>query len=202
MPRTFVAVIVIALSVISCKESLGGRSFPQDEIREADLAFRCGEGVFSRMVTAAGECSVYSHVGIVVRDSDRWRVVHAVPREREFPGDFDRVKVEDLDVFFSEERACKGCLVHTGLADEQAVKALCGKALAAAADSLHFDNDYDLDDSSSVYCTEFVWRLFKDRGTDLSEGRRRKVHVLHIDSEIILPEHLLAYKDNDIYYSF
>lgn len=203
MRSTLVLLLLAASAALSaCSRQPEPRILPEAELREGDLAFRCGLGFFSRAVTAAEDAGVYSHVGVVVRDGDSWQVVHAVPAEREFKGDFDRVKKEDLAVFYGPDRACRGCLVHTGLADGASLAALRCAALAAARDSIPFDNAYDLADSAAVYCTEFVWRLYRAAGIDLSEGRRRSIHLLQIDGDILLPEHLLAYSNNQSYYQF
>lgn len=194
--------LILLLFSVSCSSSPAQLVFPLDQIREGDLAFRCGRGVFSRAVTTAEEDGVYSHVGVVVKDDGKWMVAHSVPGEREFKGDFDRVKIEDLEVFYSQDRAFRGCLVHTGLTDSAMVASLCSNAVRMARDSVRFDNNYDLEDASELYCTEFVWRLFKDCGTDLSEGRRRYVHAFHIKGDVLLPEHLLEYSYNDIYFTF
>ncbi len=186
-----------------CSSAQVEREFPTEEMAEGDLAFRCGRGVFSRAVTTAEEEGVYSHIGLLLRDGEAWKVVHAVPGETEGEDDFERVKMEDVGAFFSAERAVRGCLVHTGLADSATVAALRGKALRAVADSVRFDGDYRLEDSSRVYCTEFVWRLYADAaGIDLSEGRRRFIHLLWINGDVLLPEHLLEYSGNQVYYSF
>ena len=197
-----ILLVVACLMGASCCSVRENRVFPLEEMAEGDLAFRCGRGVFSRAVTAAEEEGFYSHVGIVVRDDEKWKVVHAVPGERESKTDFDRVKIEDLDVFYSRERAQRGCLVHTGLTDSVLVARLCRSAVEMARDSVRFDNDYNLEDASELYCTEFVWRLYQDCGTDLSEGRRKFVRAFHINGDVLLPEHLLAYTYNDVYYSF
>lgn len=186
----------------SCTTPQEEMAFPDDEIAEGDLAFRCGQGIFSRAVTAVEENGAYSHVGIIVMHEDRWRVVHAVPRERENRGDYDRVKIEDLDVFFSPDRALKGCLVHTDVKDSAIVKTICQKAILSARDSIRFDHDYNLEDSSKVYCTEFVWRLYRECGIDISEGRRRFINAFHIKGDVIMPEHVYAYRNNTVYFSY
>jgi len=178
------------------------RCFPFDDLSVGDLAFRCGRGVFSRVVTIAEADGLYSHVGVVVRDNGEWKIAHAVPDELEFAGDFERVKLEKLDQFFSVERASKACLVHTGLKDSLLIAGLNVNAIRAARDSVQFDNDYTLEDSSKVYCTEFVWRLYKSLGIDLSEGRRKYINFLGIKGDMLLPEHILAYSENFQYYCF
>ena len=190
------------LALFSCKESPRVLQFPYSQMQEGDLAFRCGLGVFSRAVTSVEDEGRYSHVGILVNNDGQWNVVHAVPGETEFPGDFERVKEESIEVFYSPKRAYSGCLVHTGVDDTVALRSICATAIQFARDSVLFDDKYDMYDSSKVYCTELVWRLYQSIGIDLSEGRSRYFNVLHIHNDCLLPEHLLAYRNNDIYFNF
>ena len=197
--------VLISLLVLlaGCASPVEERVFPLEEMAEGDLAFRCGQGLFSRIVTTAESEGVYSHIGLLVRDEGDWKIAHAVPGEKEFKGDFDRVKLEDLYVFFSADRAMRGCLVHTGLVRESAkALELCRQAILSARDSVRFDNDYSLEDSSKVYCTEFVWRLFRRQGIDLAEGRCRQFNTLYLNGDVLLPEHLLHYSNNTVYYTF
>lgn len=177
-------------------------ALPYGGMRTGDLAFRCGRGVFSRAVTSAEGSGIYSHVGLLVNDGGQWKVVHAVPREREFSGDFDRVKAESVEVFFGGDRAKSGCLVHTGLTDGGKIETMKVTALQWARDSIPFDDAYDLADSTRLYCTELVWRLYRDAGIDLSQERRRRIHLFSIDGDCLLPEHLYQYTANEIYYHF
>ena len=197
-----IALLLFTVLAPSCKQDAVTRQFPYDQMKEGDLAFRCGRGVFSQAVILADDKGLYSHIGIVVREGDAWKVVHAVPGEREGNGDFDRVKMEDLEVFYSPQRASHGCLVHTGITSDTLINRICADAKIFARDSVRFDNNYDLTDSSEVYCTELVWRLYRRVGTDLSEGRRRNVHILKIDGPVLLPEHILDYTESIEYYSF
>ena len=192
------------LFLSGCKSSVAapGPELPFPDMREGDLAFRCGQGVFSRAVTSAQEDPLYSHVGVLVRDGEVWKVVHAVPAEPDFPGDFDRVKAEPVSIFFAPGRAYRGCLAHTGLSDSLQVSALRASALRFAADSVRFDNGYSLEDSSSLYCTELVWRLYRRAGIDLSEGRRRRLDVFRIHADCLLPEHLYTYSANQVYFQY
>ena len=177
-------------------------AFPIEKMLEGDLAFRCGQGVFSRAVISAEEDPRYSHVGVLVKENEAWKVVHAVPGESDFPGDFDRVKAEAIGDFFAPDRAFRGCLVHTGLADSALVAALSREALQLARDSVRFDASFDLTDSSRLYCTELVWMLYRHAGIDLSEGRRRYLDVIGIHADCLFPEHLLSYRNNKVYYNY
>ncbi len=188
--------------ILSCSQETVRYSLPYDDLQEGDLAFRCGQGVVSRVVTIAEEAGVYSHVGVLVNDNGKWKVVHAVPGEREVKDDFDRVKMEDIEMFFSNNKAVAGCLVHTGINEHNMIESLRNNAKEAAKDSVRFDNQYSLEDSNKVYCTEFVWRLYLNLGIDLSEGRRKYIKALHINGDVILPEHLLEYSCNSSYFSY
>lgn len=171
-------------------------------MQDGDLVFRCGHGVLSRAVTTVEEEGKYSHVGILIRHNRRWNVIHAVPGEKDHPGDFERVKEECVKDFFSFGRAYKGCMVHTGLKNNEILDGIRNEAIRFVRDSIRFDDKYDLNDSSKVYCTEFVWLLYKKAGIDLSEGRRRFVKAFNIHNECLLPEHLLNYCDNEVYFCF
>lgn len=177
-------------------------ALPYGEMREGDLAFRCGEGLFSRAVTSVETEGVYSHVGVLVRDGADWKVVHAVPGEKEGPADFDRVKAEDPECFFAPARASAGALAHTGLAGTDALERLRNTALSWARDSVRFDGKYDLEDPSRLYCTELVWRLYLQEGIDLSEGRRKPLDILTLQGDCLLPEHLFHYSENIVYFKF
>lgn len=200
--RNFILTVLCGVILLGCKDKPVTPVLPFGEMREGDLAFRCGEGVFSRAVTAVEEEGMYSHVGVLARDDGEWKVVHAVPGEKESARDFERVKEERLEQFFAPARARKGCLIHVeGLSPDQAWE-IGRAALRFARDSVHFDSRYDLQDSSRVYCTELVWRLYRRCGIDLSEGRRRYIKALGVQADCILPEHLYAYSGNERYYSF
>lgn len=200
-PHSYILPLIVAL-LLSCKGPVCCRVLPIGEMREGDLAFRCGQGIISRVVTSAEDNCVYSHVGVLVKTNGEWKIVHAVPGEHEYKGDFDRVRINAPEEFFASGKAFRGCLIHTGLSDSTAIHTISKKAVEAAENRLEFDNEYDCGDSSKTYCTEFVWRLYKDCGIDLSEGRRKSLNTFYIKGEIILPEHLLQYSENKIYYNY
>ena len=200
--RILIAVMLICLSCGNAVRQPVHGELPYGEMREGDLVFRCGMGVFSRAVTAVEEEGLYSHVGLLLKDSTEWVVVHSVPREPDFKGDFDRVKKEPIESFLSMKRAAKAAIAHTGLVDSVKLDEMRASAFQAFRDSLRFDDGYSLQDSTRQYCSEFVWRLYLRAGIDLSEGRRTKMNVFLMDGDCILPEHLYKYKENEFYYNF
>ena len=156
----------------------------QCEWREGDIVFRRGTGLESHVVTTRS-ASVYSHVGLLHYDSlnHEWQVVHAVPAE----DDPEYLKTEPVSVFFSVERAERGAWLRVDCNDSVA-QAAVRYALGKVEQHVLFDNDYRLDDTTQIYCTELVWRAYLTQGMDVSGGQRQTVPTLFSkEGEAIFP---------------
>lgn len=155
--------------------------------RDGDLLFRMGLEGASRVVTTVGGGD-FSHVGMTLKKNGRWMVVHAVPNEA-LPGETDRIKCEPLDSFFAPQRACRGAWRRVDCSDSVAAQV----ALAAYGKyekGVSFDHDYDLWDTTSFYCTELVWYLYRKHGIDLAEERRHQLVIPGKTSSYLFPEDL------------
>lgn len=174
---------------------------PYDDLREGDLVFRRGRNMTSNMIVAKDE-RAYSHIGVLHQGNDgKWYVIHAVNDEYDFEGDFDRVKMDDIERFFSAERASAGVIVHTFVADG-AVSEISARALQYVRDSVRFDSDFVLADEQELYCTELIHVLYGSVGVDVTEGRRTTVGVFGFPDEIIFPSDILNNKKLQIYFAF
>lgn len=144
------------------------------EWREGDIIFRCGYGVESKAVTMRSAAN-YSHVGLLHYDSltNEWHVIHAVPAEDE-P---EYLKSEPVSVFLSPNRARCGAWMRVNCSDSIAHRA-AQYALSKVEQRALFDNDYLLDDSTQIYCTELVWRAYKAQGMDVSSGHAQPVPTI------------------------
>ena len=70
-------------------------------------------------------------------------------------------------------------------------RAATAYALHKAAEKVLFDNDYSLEDTTQLYCTELVWRAYQTQGIDVSGGVRQEAPVfLCKDGEGIFPSHI------------
>lgn len=200
----FLFCLCVLLCLVSCRQKtvVEEPEIPYPMLREGDLAFRRGNSLVSDAVVAAERHALYSHCGVVFKVDSVWSVVHAVPGEREFPGDIERVKAEPIEAFFSPRRACHGELLHTGLTDSLLVVGIKQRALRMVSDSVRFDSKYDLADTNFVYCTEFVYLLYKSIGMDLSEGRRSHIQVPMFAKECLFPSDIYACKRNTSYFKY
>ena len=157
------------------------------EWRDGDIALRCGWGMESRAVTANGR-SAYSHVGLIHYDSINrmWEIIHAVPGE----DDPEYLKAEPLSVFYSKERARSGAWLRVDCSDSIAKQAV-EYALRKVDEKVLFDNDYLLEDTTKLYCTELIWRSFLTVGIDVSSGNRHSApRLVCAEEECIFPNDL------------
>jgi len=188
----FWVVGVFAFFLIGCKQKpLFSLDLDETILREGDIAFRRGLSIASRVVLAAEKEGGYSHIGIVVGDTSGWFVIHAVPGETDKENPLEIMKKEPFVQFFAPDRAVAGAIFRLDTLENFALKA-AQKAKILYERKLLFDHNYDLEDSTKMYCTELLYFVFKDAGIDISEGRRNRYPA--IKNEFLLPGDILANK--------
>lgn len=170
-------------------------------ISEGDVVFRRGEGIVSQVVLAHDLDGNYSHIGLVVRDDGKLKIAHSVPGEYENPEDIDRVKIDDIETFFSNNHASKGAIKRFALNEEQK-GILSNKAIDKFVNKVLFDHHYNLEDTSELYCTEFVNHVFMSIGIDLSEGRRTSAYIPGMQGDYIMPSDIYNNEELKLIYCF
>ena len=196
-----VSVIWIVFLFVCCVDNKEINLFPETLLHEGDLVFRKGTGLVSRAVLSADGKGTYSHIGIVVRDGNEWKVVHAVPGEPDYEGEPDRVKIENVQEFFGKEKAVAGALMRFTEDSLVAIKA-ARKAIEVCDRRTLFDHTYNLEDSTAMYCTELVYFVYKYAGVDLVEGRTTKVNIPGFIGSYIFPSDIIEYKRLVLIYNF
>lgn len=163
-------VVMMAMTACSVRVDEGGTvrdDVPLDSLRDGDLALRQGTGLDSeavlRLDSAGGQ---YSHIGIVVSDNGKWKVVHAVPGESR--DGIDRVKIEPIDTFFLSTRAAHGAVMR--LRGCSAVAAREAAQSAARLVGAPFDYNYNWQDTTRLYCTQLIAVAYSSAGIDLLSG--------------------------------
>lgn len=196
--------VLLALCLwVSCKDTKAKsqRIMPVEILADGDLVFRRGTGLLSHVVTSASKDGVYSHIGILKKIGDEWFVIHAVPDEPDFEGDSDRVKIDSLSRFFMPDRAVRGMIARITEDTLVASKAAC-TACEMARQGILFDHDYNLADTSRMYCSELVEFAYRKAGICLSEGRRTQIHVPAMGGTYLMPDDIACNKRLKIIYSF
>lgn len=194
-PLSVKYLLLVCLSVVGLA-CTNGNDRPKSEfdrlignLREGDLLFRKGTGIAGRIVTSLDSSGEYSHVGIVVRIDGRWHVVHAVPHEPDFEGDIDRVKCEPIELFTSRYPQANYGHYRTTATNKQR-KIAIHHALRLSAERRPFDHDYNLEDTSKLYCTELVEYVYSLAGVSISQGRRTHITFPSLSGDHILPSDL------------
>ena len=161
---------------------------PLDMLKNGDLALRCGTSIESRFV--AGENGPYSHIGLIVEVDGQWFVAHAVPGENE-PGEPEYLKLDPIHVFYGRDRAKLGCIMRV-CDDSTACRLATDYALWAVGAHKVFDNRYDWEDTTLLYCTEMVQQAYLHAGIDLAEERRTEVAAALMPGTYVFPGDITA----------
>lgn len=197
--------LIFALTLAGCQASSDKETpsvqLPQALFRDGDIAFRRGTGIASRVVLAADREGNYSHTGILKKQKGKWYVIHAVPGEPDFKDDPDRVKMEPIEAFFKKRKVVNGAIMRV---QEDSIAA-CRAAIHA--EHLYnarvlFDHDYDLADTTKMYCTEFIDFIYKKEGIDLPEGRISHVNIPGFRGDYLLPNDIAQSKRLCLIYYF
>ncbi len=178
---------MLCLSLSSCLKSsdFGDPvSYDTTGLRNGDLLFRNGRSYESDIVTSVSS-GKYSHIGIAYHAPSGWQAIHAVPGEAE-KGQPEYLKCEPIAEFYRADRAQSGATARVKCTDLLA-NAAAEHALQIVKRHVVFDNDYDLNDSSQLYCTELVRLVYLSCGLDLSEGRRHTAPLI-ARNKVVFPE--------------
>lgn len=200
---TGILVLTLLSLCFSCreKEEKAELPLPAESFSEGDIVFRRGTGLTSRIVLEADAEGKYSHVGILKRVADDWWVIHAVPGEPEYDGDTDRVKFEPLSSFFASDRAVTGAIMRL-TEDLPTARKAATCALQIAQRGTLFDHQYDLKDTTKMYCTELVDFVYRKAGLDLSEGRLSSIRIPGLGGNYLLPSDLSGNKQLKLIFNF
>lgn len=184
IPMILMGLVLLCLSCSRKSEDSLKVQYDTTGLRNGDLLFRNGLGYESRVVTDLSSGS-YSHVGICYHDGTRWCVIHAVPGEAA-KGEEEYLKCEPIGEFFRPDRAKAGAYARVECCDSVA-DAAARHALQFVRRNVVFDNQYDLDDTTSLYCTELVRLVYSSCGVDLCEDRWHRAPLL-TNGPVIYPE--------------
>ncbi len=198
----WIAFVLLIFGILGCSGEKKQYHFAPQNLAEGDLVFRRGNGTKTRMVLHADTAGIYSHVGIIVKTDSAWMVIHITPDERKKGETVDKIKLETPALFFAENRAQKGVVMR--FCDSVQCSVAAAKyALQLYHRQIEFDHDYNLEDSTKMYCSEFVWRIYMQGGRDITQGRRSMVKNFPLFSgTYIFPSDIFKNKHLSIIYEF
>lgn len=189
MPRPIFNILLLvacAMGMIQCssQQQKPTLDIPVNLLQEGDIVFRRGEGFTSDIVAYNDADGKYSHVGIIAKVDSNLVIVHAVPGESDDGRDI--VKAVKLEDFFAPDKALKGEIMRITLNSEQRQN-ISHRAIKKACSQVEFDHQYNIDDTSKLYCTELLQLLFGHIGIDLAQGRITHINVPGMTGNYIMP---------------
>lgn len=188
--KTICYTLIIIILCLSCRAKQKSILPEKVRLKTGDLVLRRGYGLMSRAVTAVDNGCEYSHIGIVVDSCGVPMIAHAVTGEPDFEGDKDRVKLDNPDCFFAEDHASAGCILRCK--DTIAARAAARKALELYKRGLLFDHFYNIQDSTRMYCCEFIEYTYTAANFPLTNGKYHDVYLPGLTlRKIILPSDFL-----------
>ena len=181
-----VALLIVVMSCSNCThKSRSQVMYDTTELRNGDLLFRNGIGYESRVVTGLSD-GKFSHIGIAYHNERGWNVIHAVPGENE-KGEPEYLKCEPISDFYCNSRAKLGGSARVSCTDSIA-NVVAERALHIVNRKVLFDNNYDINDTSELYCTELVRLVYLAQHIDLCEDRWHRIPILNTKAHVIFPE--------------
>lgn len=159
-------------------------TIPIELLQEGDIVFRRGYGFASEMVVYNDADGKYSHVGVVVNSEKGLMIAHSVPGGDAEENDI--MRLERIEQFYSAESSSCGEIVRMEL-DSLQRRRLSEMAVAKANEKIPFDHNYDLEDTTALYCTELVQLLYRNIGIDLAEGRITRLNAPGFSSDYLMP---------------
>lgn len=181
----FLALLTVAMSCSNRSKSHVQVMYDTTELRNGDLLFRNGIGYESRVVTGLSN-GKFSHIGIAYHNGRQWNVIHAVPGENE-KGEPEYLKCEPISSFYYYSRAKLGGSARVSCTDSIA-NIVAERAHDIVNRKVLFDNNYDIDDTTKLYCTELVRLVYLAQNIDLCEDRWHRIPIINTKAHVIFPE--------------
>jgi hypothetical protein len=151
---------------------------------DGDLIFRRGRSAESMAVYLADPVHDFSHIEIVVMDAGKPFVIHAVPGEQ--PEAVSHVVKEPVNAFLDDAKASHWAVYRSKLSLDK-LKKVTLKALDFFNRRAEFDNDYDLEDDSRLYCTELVMKAFQAAGLERRLYPEKELKFVMGTKKILFP---------------
>ena len=193
-----IAIIISILTMIQCsgpEQPKLSPKIPIEKLQAGDIAFRRGESIASEVVLYNDIDGRYSHVGLVVETDSGLMVAHSVPGETSTQETIDVIQIEHINHFFEPKVSVRGEIMRMNL-DSVQRHLLNILALKKVDDKVPFDHNYDLSDTTKLYCTELLQLLFKNIGIDLAQGRITPINVPGLSNNYIMPSDI--YNNNNL----
>lgn len=126
-------------------------------LQNGDLILRCGKSTESYVVHLADNTSQFTHVGIIAFENGKPYVIHAVPHKNK------KLIKESFSDFLNPKNASSYAIYRSNYNAEILTKVV-NEAQNFYLKKYTFDNEYDLNTDTKLYCTELILKAFNNAG--------------------------------------
>jgi len=155
-------------------------------LHDGDIILRHGYGFVSDMIVETlNDSSGLSHCAILTQYKGHWIVIHSVSSTL---SDVDGMQWQDLSTFVSQSKRNSIVVVRYKHAKNDSDLARIGtRAKYYLKRKIPFDNAFNLNDSTAFYCSELLWRVFKDEyHVDIFESKYQQKHYDYMKFDTFL----------------
>ena len=146
------------------------------ELEKGDLILKNGKGIVSKkIVKSLGEKVPYSHLGVYYSDNDTAYIIHSVSGDDTKQDGVQKISVKE---FIKDVKPGALLFVRRKTNKEMRNK-FAENANQMANKKLGFDLEFDMYDSSRIYCTELAYWSFKKVG-DSIELKTKEIGGLQV----------------------
>ncbi len=143
------------------------KNIPLTNLNNGDLVLRCGRSTESYAVYLADKNAEFTHLGIISIEDEIPFVIHVVPDKNKL------VRKESLKEFLKPKNASEFAIYRSHY-NKFFLDKVVQEANSFYLKKYEFDDKYDLETDSKLYCTELVLKAFNNAGISL----KVKVKVL------------------------
>ena len=136
------------------------KNIPLTNLNNGDLILRRGRSTESYAVYLADKNAEFTHLGIISIEDEIPFVIHVVPDKNKL------VKKESLKEFLKPKNASEFAIYRSHY-NKFFLDKVVQEANSFYLKKYEFDNKYDLETDSKLYCTELVLKAFNNVGISL-----------------------------------
>ena len=155
------------------------------QLHSGDLIFRQADTPLGHLVYALQTDALYSHVGIIHISDGKQFVIHVMPLN---PDGSNVVRYEPLEIFI--KRSSRIGKYRLNDRSETLSQEASEVAYNFYLRQVTFDQAFDLESDHKLYCTELVWKSFRQVGIDIMENNLQSTSEKLIEHNIIFPTNM------------
>ncbi|UMB61633.1 hypothetical protein MHL31_05365 [Lutibacter sp. A80] len=148
-------------------------------LKNGDLILRAGKSTESYLVHLADNSSEFTHIGIIIIERNQPYVIHAVPHK-------NHTLKKDLLGDFLDPKKTSSYAIYRSNYTSITLNKVVNEAKNFYVNKYTFDNEYNLNTDTKLYCSELILKAFNNVGIHLNVNAKSFNFVIG-EHDIIFP---------------